>query len=168
MKHLQQQYAPPSVNIGGIGDVEFNNPAALGPGKGILEERLNNESFDLRQTLLPQFSPGEDDARLKLLIQQSTPSQNLRLADHIGSRIPPQSDSYRISSRFLDQFQSNTPSIYEQLHSQQFSSNFLSSNNQWGGLNDAKYFSGLSMSEVLNNERGGFNNFMPSYGNIKF
>ncbi|KAJ1375415.1 Zinc finger, RING-type [Sesbania bispinosa] len=146
VNHLQQQYVPPSVNIGRIGDVEFNNPAVLDLGQGILEQRLNNASFDLRQTLLPQFSPDEDDARLKLLMQQSIPSQNSRLPDHIGNRFSPQSDANRISSRFLDQFQSNTPSIYEQLHSQQFSNDILTSNNQWGGWNDAKYFSGLSIT----------------------
>lgn len=168
VEHLQPQYAPPSVNISRIGNVEFKNPMVLDPSRGIVEERLNSAPFNLGQTLLPQFSRNEDDARLKLLIQQqSTASQNLRLSDHIGNRFSPQSDAYRTNSRFLDQFQSNTP-FSEQLHSQQFSSNILGSNNQWGSWNDSNYFSGLSMSEVLNNEIGGFNNFMPSYENIKF
>lgn len=165
---MQPQYAPPSVNISRIGNVEFKNPMVLDPSRGIVEERLNSTPFNLGQTLLPQFNRNEDDARLKLLIQQqSTASQNLRLSDHIGNRFSPQSDAYRTNSRFLDQFQSNTP-FSEQLHSQQFSSNILGSNNQWGSWNDSNYFSGLSMSEVLNNEIGGFNNFMPSYENIKF
>ncbi|XP_027364959.1 uncharacterized protein LOC113872007 isoform X2 [Abrus precatorius] len=168
VKHLQQQYVSPSGNIDRIGDVEFNDLAVLGLGKGILTERLNNASFDMRQTSLPQFSPSEDDPRIKLLMQQSTPTQSLRLPDHIGNWFSPQNDAYRISSRFLNQFQSNSSSIYEQLHSQQFGSNNLASNNQWGSWNDAKNFSGLSMSEVLNNERVGFSNFMPSYENIKF
>lgn len=167
MKHLQQQYVSSTGNIGSMGD-EFNNLAVLNFGKGMLAERLNNASFDMRQTSLPQFIPGEDDPRLKLLMQQSTPTQNLRFPDHVGNRFLPQNDSYRISSRFLDQFPPNSPSIYEQLHSQQFSSNTLPSNNQWGGWNDAKNFSDLSISEVLNNERVGFSNFMPNYENIKF
>ncbi|KAG4982085.1 hypothetical protein JHK87_026834 [Glycine soja] len=167
VKHLQQQYVSSTGNIGSMGD-EFNNLAVLNFGKGMLAERLNNASFDMRQTSLPQFIPGEDDPRLKLLMQQSTPTQNLRFPDHVGNRFPPQNDSYRISSRFLDQFPPNSPSIYEQLHSQQFSSNTLPSNNQWGGWNDAKNFSDLSISEVLNNERVGFSNFMPNYENIKF
>ncbi|KAG4396985.1 hypothetical protein GLYMA_10G048700v4 [Glycine max] len=167
VKHLQQQYVSSTGNIGSMGD-EFNNLAVLNFGKGMLAERLNNASFDMRQTSLPQFIPGEDDPRLKLLMQQSTPTQNLRFPDHVGNRFLPQNDSYRISSRFLDQFPPNSPSIYEQLHSQQFSSNTLPSNNQWGGWNDAKNFSDLSISEVLNNERVGFSNFMPNYENIKF
>ncbi|KAH1216742.1 CCR4-NOT transcription complex subunit 4 [Glycine max] len=167
VKHLQQQYVSPTGNIGSMGD-DFNNHAVLNFGKGILTERLNNASFDMRQTSLPQFIPGEDDPRLKLLMQQSTPTQNFRLPDHVGNSFPPQNESYRISSRFLDQFPSNSPSIYEQLHSQQFSSNTLPSNNQWGSWNDAKNFSDLSISEVMNNERVGFSNFMPSYENIKF
>ncbi|CAJ2656623.1 uncharacterized protein LOC123911316 isoform X3 [Trifolium pratense] len=167
VEHLRPQYAPPSVNIGRIGDVEFKNPMVLDPSRGIVDEKLNSVPFNLRQTLLPQFSPNEDEARLKMLLQQSTASQNLRLTDHFGNRFSPQSDAYRTSSRFLDQFQSNTPSFSEQLHSQQFNSNILGSNNQWGSWNDSKYFSGLSMSEVLNNEIGGYNNFIPSYENIK-
>ncbi|XP_012570308.1 uncharacterized protein [Cicer arietinum] len=167
VEHLHLQYAPPSVNIGRIGGVEFRNPMVLDPSKGIVEERMNSAPFNVRQTLIPQYSPNEDDARLKLLVQQSAASQNFRLTDHIGNRFSHQSDAYRTSSRFLDQFQSNTP-FSEQLHSQQFSSNIPISNNQWGSWNDSKYFSGLSMSEVLNNEIGGFNNFLPSYENIKF
>ncbi|XP_020226442.1 uncharacterized protein LOC109808041 isoform X2 [Cajanus cajan] len=162
VKHLQPQYVSPSGNTDRIGD-EFNNLAVLDFGKGTMAERMNNASFDMRQTSFPQFSPREDDPRLKLLMQQSTPTQNLRVPDHVGNRFFPQIDAYRVSSRFLDQFQSNSPSIYEQIHSQEFSSNTLASNNQWGGWNDAKNFSGLSKSEVLNNERVGFSNFMPSY-----
>ncbi|KAK7279392.1 hypothetical protein RJT34_24443 [Clitoria ternatea] len=171
VKHLQQQYISTSGNIDRIGDVEFNNHAVLGLGKGMLAERLNNTSFDMRQTSRPQFNVGEDDARFNLLIQQSTPTQNLRIPDHVGNRFSPPNDAYRISSRFLDQFQSNSPSIYEQLHSQQLSSNTLASNNHWGGWNDVNNvnnFNGLSISEVFNNERVGFSNFMPSYENIKF
>ncbi|KAL2323297.1 hypothetical protein Fmac_027676 [Flemingia macrophylla] len=168
VKHSQQQYVSPSSgNIDRIGD-DFNNLAVFDLGKGILAERMNSASFDMRHTSLPQFSPREDDPRLKLLRQQSTPTQNLRLLDHVGNRSKPQNDAYRVSSRFLDQFQSNGSSIYAQIHAQGFSSNTLASNNQWGSWNDAKNFSGLSKSEVLNNERVGFSNFMPSYENIKF
>lgn len=165
---MQPQFAPPSVNIGRIGDAEFKNPMVLDPSKGLMEERLNSAPFNSRQTFLPQYSPNEDEARLKLLMQQSLASQNLRLSDHVGNRFSPQSDAYRTPSRFLDPFQSNNPSFSEQMRSQQFSSNILGSNNQRGSWNDSMYFSGLSMSEVLNNEIGGFNNFMPNYENIKF
>ncbi|KAK7267600.1 hypothetical protein RIF29_20278 [Crotalaria pallida] len=164
VKHLQSQYVPPSGNIDWIRNVEFNDPPVSAVGNGMLAERLNNASFDLsdlRRTLPPQFSPGVDDARLRMLTQQSTP-QNLRHPDQVGNRFTLQNDAYGISLRFLDQFQSNTPSIYEQLHSKQFGSNVLASNNQWGGWNDAKNFSDLSISEVFNNDRGVFNNFMSS------
>ncbi|KAE9612281.1 putative transcription factor C2H2 family [Lupinus albus] len=164
VNHLQQLYAPPSGNIGRIRNTEFKDLPVWGVGSGMLAERLSNASFDQsdpRQTSLPQFSPGVDDARLRLFMQQSMP-QNLGLPDHVGNILPPPNDAYRTSSRFLDQFQSNSPSIvYEQLHSQQFNSPVLPSNNQWGGRND-KSFSGLPMSEVLGNERGGYNNFMSS------
>ncbi|XP_019443041.1 PREDICTED: uncharacterized protein LOC109347574 isoform X2 [Lupinus angustifolius] len=139
VKYLQQQYAPPSGNIGRIRNIEINDLPVWEVGSGMLAERLSNASFDRsdpRQTSLPQFSPSVDDARLRLLMQQSTP-QNLGLPDHVGNILPPQNDAYRTSSRFLDQFQSNSPSIiYEKLHSQRFSSTVLPSNNQWGGWND--------------------------------
>ena len=145
-----------------MGDVQFNDLAILEIGKGMLAERINNASFDMRQTLLPQFSPGEGDPGLELLMHQSIPLQNLRLTDHAGNIFSPQNDTYRISSRFLDQFPPNNPTIYEQLHSQQFSSNVLTSNSQWGLWHDAKNLSDLPMSQVLNNERKRFNNFMPN------
>ena len=124
-----------------------------------------NSSFDMRQPFLPQCSPGEDEARLKLLMQSS---QNMRFPNHVGNRFPPQNDAYKTSPRLLDQFRPNNSSIYEQLHTQQLGNNMLTSNSQWVGWNDAKNFSGLAMSEVLNNERLGFNNFISSYENIKF
>ncbi|KAF7818577.1 CCR4-NOT transcription complex subunit 4 [Senna tora] len=156
VKHMQEQYVPPSGIFGRIRD---------GDSEGMLAERLNNASIDTRQTFLSQFNPGEDDARLKLLMQQS---QNLGFPEYVGNRFSPQNDSYRIPSRFLDQFQPSNPSIYQQLHSQQFSTNVLSSNRQWGGWNDAKNFSDLAMPEVLNNERLVYNNFISNYENIKF
>lgn len=62
----------PFGNIGRTGNVQFNNdPAILEIGKGMLAEILNNASFDMRRSLLHQFSPGEHDARLMLLMQQS-------------------------------------------------------------------------------------------------
>ncbi|KAI4349203.1 hypothetical protein L6164_009825 [Bauhinia variegata] len=168
VKHLQQQYGTPSGNFGSMGDAEFNDPAILEVGKGILAGRLNNASVDMRRNLLPQFSPNEDDARLKLLMQQSISSQNLRYPDHVGNRFSPQNDAYRISPRHVDQLQPNNPSIYDRLHSQQFSGNGLTSNSQWGVWNDAKNFGGLALSEVLNNERLGYNNFVSNYENFKY
>ncbi|KAK7245185.1 hypothetical protein RIF29_40020 [Crotalaria pallida] len=168
VQHLQQ-YVLPSGNIGRIGgNVQPNNDAAILEAfrKGMLAERLSNASFDLRQGVLPQFSPVEHDARLMLLLQQSIPSQNLRFPDVAENRFPPQNDAY--NSRFLEQFQPNNPSILEQLHSQQFNGNALTSNSQWGAWHDAKNFSGLPMTQVLDNQRVGFNSFMPSYENIKF
>ena len=117
----------------------------------------------MMRTSFPQFSPGEDDPRLKMLMHQSAPLQNLNVTDHAGNIFSPQNDAYRISSRFLDQFPANNPSIYEQIHSQQFSNNGLSSNSQWGGWHDARNFNDLPMPQVLNNERKRFNNSMPSY-----
>ncbi|KAI4300227.1 hypothetical protein L6164_033625 [Bauhinia variegata] len=169
VKHLQPQYGPPSGNIGSMGDADFNDPAILEVGKGTLAGRLNNASFDMRRNLLPQFSPNEDDARPKLLMQQPVSSQNLRYPDNFANSFSPQNDAYRISPRLLDQFQPKNQPIYEQFNSQQFSGNGFTSNNQWDGWNDAKNFSGLAMSEVLNNERLGYNNnFISNYGNFKF
>ncbi|XP_057721941.1 uncharacterized protein LOC130935999 isoform X1 [Arachis stenosperma] len=162
-KHLSQQHVLASGDIGKVGDVQFNDLALLEIGKGMLTERVNNASLDMMRTSFPQFSPGEDDPRLKMLMHQSAPLQNLNVTDHAGNIFSPQNDAYRISSRFLDQFPANNPSIYEQIHSQQFSNNGLSSNSQWGGWHDARNFNDLPMPQVLNNERKRFNNSMPSY-----
>ncbi|MED6206676.1 hypothetical protein PIB30_029030 [Stylosanthes scabra] len=161
VNHLSQQHVPPSLDVGRVGDVQFNDLALLEIGKGMLAERVNNASLDMRQTLFPQFSPGADDPRLKMLMHQSIPLQNLNVTDHAGNLFSPQNDAYRISSRFLDQFPANNPSIYEQLHTQQY--NGFASNSQWGGWHDARSFSDLPMPQVLNNERKRFNNTMPSY-----
>ncbi|CAL0310446.1 unnamed protein product [Lupinus luteus] len=165
-----QQYGLPSGNIGRTGNGQFNNDAVIMEAfrTGMLAERLNNStSFNMRQSLLPPYSPAEQDAaRLMLLMQQSIPSQNLRLPDLAENRFSLQNDAY--SSRFLDQFQPNNRSIYEHLHSQPFSSNVFTSSSQptW---HDTNSFSGLPMPQVLDNQRMGFNNFMPSsYENIKF
>ncbi|KAJ7977017.1 CCR4-NOT transcription complex subunit 4 [Quillaja saponaria] len=167
VKHPQQAYAPPTGNIGSTGDGEFFDPAILEVGKGMLSERLNNASLDIRRTSLPPFCPYEDDARFKLLRPQSVSAQNFGFADHLGNRLSSQNDAYRFSPRPLDQLQPNNPSMYAQLPAQRFS-NSHSSNSLWGGWNDVKNFSALGMPEVVNNERLGFDRFLSSYGNTKF
>ncbi|XP_028775987.1 uncharacterized protein LOC114732801 isoform X2 [Neltuma alba] len=139
VRQLQGQYVPSSGNVGRIRDVEVSDPAILEFSEGKLAEKLNNSTLDMRQSFLSQFYPDEDDARLKLLMQQS---QNLRFSQYVGDRFPPQNDSYT-TSKLLDQFQPNNPSIYQQLHSQQFNTNMLSSNSLWDGWNDSRNFSGL-------------------------
>lgn len=164
MKNLQENYVPPSGNFGLIRDIEVSDPATLKFSQGMLAEKLNNASIGMRQAFLSQFNPGEDDAGLEILMQQS---QNLGFPDY-GDRFSSQNDLYSMPSKFLDQLQPDNPSIYQQLHSQQFGTNVLSSNCQWGGWNDAENFSGLAMSEVMNNERLVYDNFMSNYENIKF
>lgn len=164
MRRLQGQYVPFSGNIGRIRDFEVSDPAILEFSEGKLAEKLNNASLDMRQSYLSQFNPDEDDARLKLSMQQS---QNLRFSQYVGDRFSPQNDSY-ITPKLLDQFQPNNPSIYQQLHSQQFNTNMLSSNSLWDGWNDSRNFSGLGMAEVLNDERLLYNNFISNYDNVKF
>ncbi|KAK4281441.1 hypothetical protein QN277_012934 [Acacia crassicarpa] len=164
VRRLQGQYVPSSGNVGRIRDFEVSDPAILEFCEGKPAEKLNNASLDMRQSYLSQFNPDEDDTRLKLLMQQS---QNLRFSQYVGDRFSPQNDSY-ITPNLLDQFQPNNPSIYQQLHSQQFNSNMLLSNSLWDGWNDSRNFSGLGMGEVLNDERLLYNNFISNYDNIKF
>ncbi|XP_054818996.1 uncharacterized protein LOC129318278 isoform X2 [Prosopis cineraria] len=164
VSRLQGQYVPPSGHVGRFRD-EVSDPATLDFSEGKLAEKLNNASLDLRQSFLPQFNPDEDDARLKLLMQQS---QNLRFSHYVGDRFSPQNDSYITPLKLPDQFQPNNPSIYQQLNSQQFNTNMLSSSSLWDGWNDSWNYSGLGMSEVLNDGRLLHNNFISNYENIKF
>lgn len=161
---MQEQYSPLSGNIGRIRDIDTDS-AKLEFSEGMLAGRLNNASTDMRQTFLSQFNPGENDARLNLLKQQS---ESLRFPDYVGDRFSSQNDSYRIPSKLIDQFHPNNLSIYHQLHSQQFSTDVLLSNSYWSGWNEHKNFSGLPMPEVPNNERQVYDNFMSNYENIKF
>ncbi|KAJ7972454.1 RNA binding (RRM/RBD/RNP motifs) family protein [Quillaja saponaria] len=120
VKLARQGYAPPTGNIGTTGD---------------------------RRTSLPPFSPYEDDARFKLLRQQSISVQNFGFPDYVGNGLSSQNDAYRFSPRILDQFQPDIPPIYQQLPAQRFS-NSHSPHSLWGGWNDVKNFSGLGMPEV--------------------
>lgn len=164
VRQLQGQYVPSSGNVGRVRDFEGSDPAIMKFNEETLAEKLNNASLDMRQLYLSQFNPEEDDARLKLLMQQS---QNLRFSRYVGDRYSPQNDSY-LTSKLLDQFQPSNPSIYQQLHSQQFNTNMFTSNSLWDGWNNSMNLSGLGMSEVFNDERLLYNNFVSNYDNIKF
>ncbi|XP_010253492.1 PREDICTED: uncharacterized protein LOC104594737 isoform X2 [Nelumbo nucifera] len=167
---LRNQYQGlPTGNIGGIGDVEFIDPAILAVGKGRLPNGLGNSGLDMRSTFPSQLGVSDDDARLQLLMQQSISAhQNMRFADHNNADMfSPFSDAYSIPSRLLEQSQVSSMSPYAQLSLQQ-SRNTRMSNGHWDGWNDVQTGNDLGMAELLRNERLGFNKFFPGYNDLKF
>ncbi|XP_043698562.1 uncharacterized protein LOC122649456 isoform X2 [Telopea speciosissima] len=164
---LRNQYqAPPTGNIGSIGDVEFIDPAILAVGKGRLPNGINSSGLDVRSGFAPQHTPG-NDARLQLLMQPSISThQNLRFAEHIGDRFS-LTDPYSIPSRILEQSQASNLSPFAQLSLQQSRSAHFQ-NGHWDGWNEVPAGNELGMAEILRNERLGFNKFLPGYEDLKF
>ncbi|XP_042511126.1 uncharacterized protein LOC122086410 isoform X2 [Macadamia integrifolia] len=173
---LRNQYqAPPTGNIGSIGDVEFIDPAILAVGKGRLPNGINSSGLDLRPGFPSQVTP-ENDARLQLLMQQSISThqmqqsisshQNARFADQFGDRFS-WSDAYSIPSRLLEQSQASNLTPYAQLSLQQ-SRNVRFPNGHWDGWNEVQTSSDLGMAEILRSERLGLNKYFPGYEELKF
>ncbi|XP_050212942.1 uncharacterized protein LOC126664549 isoform X2 [Mercurialis annua] len=107
--------APPTGNISPNGDIEFMDPAILAVGKGRLQAGLNNQGLDIRSSFPQQLSAFENDPRLQLLMQRSfSPHQNFRYND-LGDNLSSLTDSYGISSRFVDQSQMNSLSPFMQV-----------------------------------------------------
>ncbi|KAH9735512.1 RNA binding (RRM/RBD/RNP motifs) family protein [Citrus sinensis] len=77
--HLRWTSAQAAGNSGPCGDIPFVDPAILEVGKGLQAIGLNNLGCDMRQTPSSQLNPFEHEARLQLLMQQSSSGyQNLR------------------------------------------------------------------------------------------
>ena len=154
-----------SRNIGGAGDIEFNDPAILAVGRVRVEGSLNSKGLDMRSNFSPQFNHLENEARLQLLMQQSLlQQQNLKFSE-FGNTFS-QSDSYRLPSR-LDQSQASNLFPLPQLPSQQ-TRNAILSNGHWDGWNQVQSGNNLEVAELLRNERFGLNNFYAGYEDSKY
>ncbi|TQD70267.1 hypothetical protein C1H46_044198 [Malus baccata] len=165
---LRNTYQPQATgNIGSSADIEFMDPAILAVGKGRLQGGLNNQGLEMRSNFPSQLSGYENDARLQLLMQRSlAPQQNLRFPD-FGDGFSHVNDSYGFSSRRLEQSQASNLSPFSQMSLQQ-SRNRGMSNGHWDGWNEVQGGSNVGMSELLRNERLGFNKFYSGYEESKF
>uniref|UniRef100_A0A5B7AMI5 CCR4-NOT transcription complex subunit 4 n=1 Tax=Davidia involucrata TaxID=16924 RepID=A0A5B7AMI5_DAVIN len=157
---------PSTGNAGSPVDVELIDPAILEVGKGIPMTGMNSTGLDMWQASSPQLSPFEHEARFQLLMQQPISAhQNLRLINHLGNRFSSQNDAYSIPPMLLDQLQGNNPSRLMQLPGQRLRN--TQSDGLWGGWNEVKSVNSLGVSELLTNERLGFNKFIPGYEDLK-
>lgn len=167
---LRSPYQIPTSTIGSSADIEFIDPAILEVGKGRFPVLNNNPSLDIRSNFPPQLNAFENDTRLQLLMQRSlSPHQNMRFSE-IGESFSPLNDTYGIPSRHnMDQSQASL-SPFSQLTLQQSSRNVnsLMSNGHWDGWNDVQSGNGLGITELLRNERLGFNKFYTGYEDTKF
>lgn len=165
---------PPTGNAGSAGEIEFMDPAILAVGKGRLQGGLNNSGVDMMRSSFPQqLHHYDNETRLQLLMQRSLPPhQNTRYAD-TGDSFSSLTDSFGISSRLVDQTQISGLSPFAQMSLQQsrngLMSNGLMSNGRWDGWNEVQGGNSLHMTELLRNERVGFNKFYTSgYEDSKF
>ncbi|KAK7262378.1 hypothetical protein RJT34_29949 [Clitoria ternatea] len=164
---LRNSYQTPSAgNVGGAGDIECLDPAILAVGKGRLQGGLNSPALDMRSNFMPQLNYFENDARLQLLMQRSlAPQQNHRFSE-IGNAFTQLGDSYGVSSR-LEQSQVSNLGQFPQLSLHQ-STNAVLSNGQWDGWSEVQGGNGMSVAELLRNERLGFNKFYSGFDDSKF
>ncbi|XAR59805.1 hypothetical protein NMG60_11015783 [Bertholletia excelsa] len=158
---------PPAANIGSPGgDIEFMDPAILAVGKGRLPAGLNNAgTLDMRSNFSSQSSAFENEARLKLLMQQSlSPLHNQRYAD-MGDGFSSLGDAYRVPPRIMEQSLASNLSPFSQLSLQQ---SRTALNGQWDGWNEIQRGNELGMTDLLRTERLGFNKLYAGYEDSKF
>ncbi|KAL2508542.1 RNA binding (RRM/RBD/RNP motif) family protein [Forsythia ovata] len=169
-----QYQAPPSSNNINNGDIEFMDPAILAVGKGMLPGGLNGPSLDMRSNFSPQLTTFEE-ARLHALLHRSLPlHQNQRFTE-VGGGFSSLGNAYGIPSGVMEQTLVNNLSPFSQFTIPQ-SRTAITSNGQWDGWNEVQGGNKLGMSELLRNERLGFDKFysghedskirMPSSGNL--
>lgn len=171
--------APSAVyNDGGIGELEFMDPAILAVG-GRVPGGVTSPGLDMRSNYPSQLSSFENDSnRLRLLVQRSLTQQNLRYNELGGDSLSfsQRTDSYGVPSRIIDQtLPNNNHRSHYQHQPQQQVGNFqqarmMSSNGHWGdGWNEVQNGNDIAMAEILRNERlGGFNKYYSSYEDTKF
>jgi CCR4-NOT transcription complex subunit 4 len=151
---------PPSGNLNAAGDIEFIDPAILAVGRGRLHNGMETADFDLRSGFSSQLNSFDNDARLQLLAQRSLAAQQVngfhdpRNVNNFSSSF---SDPYGISSRPTDQTQGTGLSPFTQLP-RQASANPLLSNGHWDNKwNEPQSGNNLGITQLLRNERMGFN-----------
>ncbi|CAE6075237.1 unnamed protein product [Arabidopsis arenosa] len=149
---------PPSGNLNA--DIEFIDPAILAVGRGRLHNGMETADFDMRSGFSSQLNSFENDARLQLLAHRSLAAQQVngfhdpRNVNNFSSSV---SDPYGIiSSRLMDQTQGAGLSPFTQLP-RQASPNPLLSNGHWDKWNEPQSGNNLGTTQLLRNERMGFN-----------
>lgn len=156
-----------AAGIGGsYGDGAFVDPAILEVGKGTQGAGPNNLGPDVRRTSAPQLNPFDHDARLQLLMRQSSHGcQNLGIQDHLVNSFSPPNDTYGISSVLLNHSQPDNLSAFVQSTTQQFRNAHMSSGHL-GSLNGVKSISDQGVSDLRTNAGLGFNKFTPTYEDL--
>lgn len=165
MNQSVQPSVMPTGYPGITGDAELFEPSSFDIGNGILERG---------RATLSQYNSSQPDARLHMMRQQSTlTQQSLGFHDHFRNTYSSLNDGRLLSPQNPNQFQSNpsiftqsNPSIFAQSTPQQVS-DVLVSNSHWGQWNGVKSASDLGISELLRNERLGYNKFIPYYEDSK-
>ncbi|VVB04700.1 unnamed protein product [Arabis nemorensis] len=150
---------PSSRNLNAAGDIELIDPAILAVGRGRIHNGMETEDFDMRPGLSSQLNSYENEARLQLLAQRSLAAQQVNgFHDprNVNNFSPSLSDLYGISSRQMDQTQGNSLSPFTQLPIQASPSPLLS-NGHWDKWNETQSGNTLGITQLLRNERMGFN-----------
>ncbi|XP_009342332.2 uncharacterized protein LOC103934301 isoform X1 [Pyrus x bretschneideri] len=161
VNHLLQPSCIPTGYSGINGNVEINDPAILQVSEELLARGLS------KRANLSQFNSSEPDARLHMLRQQTTSApQNLGCQDHFMNSYSYLNDAQRITPQQPDQFQPNPSSSFVQPTSQHFSDMHLS-NNDWVQWNRVNSVADLGISDLLRNNRLGFNKLIPCYENMQ-
>ncbi|KAG6432882.1 hypothetical protein SASPL_104472 [Salvia splendens] len=164
LRHSYQ--TPPLSNTISNGDVEFIDPVILAVGKGLLPGSINNSGLDdVRARYSSQLSTYEE-AKFLLILQRSFPSHQNQKFSSMDENLSPLGDAYSISSRVLEKTLANNMSPLSQFSFPQ-SRNGLISNGQWDGWNELQAGNNFGMSELLRNERLGYNKFYGSYEDSK-
>ncbi|PWA64604.1 Nucleotide-binding, alpha-beta plait [Artemisia annua] len=141
--------APAPVNIGGVGDFDFMDPAILAVGGRVPNGLNNGSSLDMRSNFSSQLNSFENDSTLQLLMQRSFSQHNPRFSEQTTS------------------YQQNNFSSYQQTSFQQprSSSNVNGHWNSWNGVQNGN---DIAMAELLRNERLGFNRYYSGHEDTKF
>lgn len=149
---------PSSGNLNAAADIEFIDPAILAVGRGRLHNGMETADYDMRSAFSSQLNSFENDARLQLLAQRSMAAQQVngfhdpRNVNNFSSSL---SDSYGISSRLMDQTQGTSLSPFTQLPRQASPNPLL--NGHWDKWNETQSGNTLGITQLLRNERMGFN-----------
>ncbi|KAL9675860.1 hypothetical protein QQ045_004068 [Rhodiola kirilowii] len=149
--------APPTGNMFSNNDIEFMDPAILAVGKGRLPVVGNNGNLDMRSNFPSELGAFDNDSRLNLLMQRSLIPQK---STQNGYSFP--SDNYSLYPQQVEQSQGSNYSPFAQIPQQQQQQprNGFQLNGQhhdrWRDL-DSERVNTLAMSELLMNERLGFN-----------
>nr|GEU75520.1 nucleotide-binding, alpha-beta plait [Tanacetum cinerariifolium] len=139
--------APAPVNIGGVGDFDFMDPAILAVG-GRVPNGLNSSSLDRRSNFSSQLNSFENDATLQFLMQRSFSQHNPRFSEQTAS------------------YQQKICSSYQQTSFQQPRSS-LNVNGHWNSWNRVQSGNDIAMGELLRNERLGFNRYYSGHEDTK-